>query len=156
MRSYTWLGLLIGLCLLAASIALLETMPSLPGWYASLQKPPWTPPNWVFGSVWSILYLMMAVSAWLVVRRQGWAEANLPLALFTAQLFFNVAWYGFFFTLQSFAAALAEIVVLWTTIIATTIVFWQVSRPAGLLLLPYLAWCTFTAILNFVIWRLNG
>jgi len=140
----------------AASVGSLVTTPSIPTWYASLAKPTWTPPDWIFGPVWTLLYLMMAVAAWLVWRPTGLVGAKLPLGLFAIQLVLNSLWSILFFGLQSSLGAFVEIILLWASILATMIVFWRRSRVAGALLAPYLAWVGFAAALNFAIWRLNA
>ena len=145
--------MLIVLCFVVAGIGGLVTTPSIPNWYSGLVKPSWTPPSWVFGPVWSVLYLCMAVAAWLVWRK---GNALVPLTFFAVQLAFNAAWSWLFFGLHSPGAALIDIVLLWIAIAATTIAFWRRSVVAGLLFLPYLAWVSFAATLNFAIWRLNG
>ena len=124
-------------------------------WYAQLNKPAWNPPAWVFGPVWTALYLGMAVAAWLVWRRGGFAGAPVALGLFLAQLVLNGAWSWLFFGLHRPGLALAEILVLWALILATLVAFWAVHRGAGLLFVPYLAWVSFAAFLNFTLWRLN-
>ena len=154
-RSAVGLLAAIALCLGAGALGSVFTTPAIPAWYAQLAKPAWTPPNRVFGPVWSLLYLMMAVAAWLVWRRGGAVPTALPLALFGLQLAFNVAWSALFFGLRMPGAAFAEILVLWGLILATLISFWRVSAPAGWLMLPYQAWVTFAAALNFAIWRMN-
>ena len=152
---HPWLTLavLIVLCFVVAGIGGLVTTPSIPNWYSGLVKPSWTPPSWVFGPVWSVLYLCMAVAAWLVWRK---GNALVPLTFFAVQLAFNAAWSWLFFGLHSPGAALIDIVLLWIAIAATTIAFWRRSVVAGLLFLPDLAWVSFAATLNFAIWRLNG
>lgn len=150
------LTLSVALCFAAAGLGSLFTRPAIEGWYASLHKPSWTPPNWVFAPVWTALYLGMAIAVWLVWRQRGFSGAKLPLALFAAQLALNVAWSGLFFGLRTPGAALAEIVLLWLFILATAVAFWPVSRAAGWLMLPYLLWVTYAAGLNFSIWRLNA
>jgi translocator protein len=154
-RKYTWLALifLIVICFAVAGLGGLTTTPSIPNWYAELSKPLWTPPGWLFGPVWSVLYLGMAVAAWLVWR-QG--NAIVPLILFGVQLVFNAAWSWLFFGLHNPGAAFVDIVLLLAAITATTAVFWRRSLVAGLLFVPYLAWVSFAAVLNFAIWRLNG
>jgi tryptophan-rich sensory protein len=124
-------------------------------WYATLKKPAWNPPGWVFGPVWTALYTMMAVAAWLVWQRGGFASQRRPLTLFLAQLALNAAWTPLFFGLRLPGLAFAEIMVLWLAIAATLTSFRGVSRPAAWLLVPYLAWVTFAAALNFALWRLN-
>ena len=128
----------------------------MPGeWYASLEKPSWNPPGWVFGPVWTALYATMAVAAWLVWRRGGFAAQRRPLLLFIVQITLNAAWTPLFFGLRRPGVAFAEIVLLWLAIAATLLVFARVSRPAAWLLVPYLAWVGFAAVLNFTLWRLN-
>jgi translocator protein len=150
-----WLSLAgwLLLCFAAASFGGLF----LPGeWYASLKKPSWNPPGWLFGPVWTALYTMMAVAAWLVWQRGGFATQRGPLTLFLVQLALNAAWTPLFFGLHRPGAAFAEIVLLWLAIVATIIAFRRASRPATLLLVPYLAWVSFAAALNLALWRLNG
>jgi benzodiazapine receptor len=128
----------------------------MPGeWYARLVKPSWTPPSSVFAPVWSTLYILMGVAAWLVWRRVGFAGAPVALALFGFQLVLNALWSYLFFGLHRPAIAFVDIVVLWLAILATTIGFWRVSVPAGVLLLPYLCWVTLASALNLQLWRLN-
>jgi translocator protein len=124
-------------------------------WYAGLNKPSWHPPSWVFGPVWSTLYVMMAVAAWLVWRQGGFARQRWPLALFLVQLALNAAWSPLFFGMQRIGLAFAEIIVLWLAIASTVVAFWRVHRVAGWLLMPYLAWVSFAAVLNGTLWRLN-
>lgn len=128
----------------------------MPGeWYAQLKKPEWNPPNWIFGPVWTALYTMMAIAAWLIWRRGGFAAQRVPLGLFVLQLLLNAAWSALFFGLHNPSLAFAEIVLLWLAIIRTMVTFWKGHRVAGLLLVPYLAWVTFAAALNFTLWQLN-
>ncbi len=128
----------------------------MPGeWYASLKKPTWNPPNWIFGLVWSALYTMMAVAAWLVWRRGGFKLNQLPLSLFLTQLFLNSLWSWLFFGLKNPALAFGEIVLLWLGIGATIIAFWPKQRTAAWLLVPYLAWVSFASVLNFTLWQMN-
>ncbi len=152
-----WLGLagFILLCFAAAGAGSLFTARSVDGWYAELVKPPWNPPNWVFGPVWSLLYLAMAVAAWIVWRRDG-AGAPVALGLFALQLVLNVAWSGLFFGLQAPGPAFVGIVLLWGAILAAAVAFWRIAPLAGALMTPYLVWVTFAAFLNFAIWRLNA
>jgi len=153
-----WAGLIIfvAVCFAVAGLGSLSTNPSIDNWYAALTKPSWNPPNWVFGPVWTILYLMMAIAAWLVWRRKGSvAAAAVPLALFAVQLLLNALWSYLFFGLHRPDLAFAEIVLLWAAILATMLAFRRAVPLAGWLLLPYLLWVTFAAFLNFTIWRLN-
>ncbi len=153
-----WIGLIISImvCFGVAGLGSLSTNPSIEGWYAALQKPSWNPPNWVFGPVWSALYLMMAIAAWLVWRERGLSGASLPLTLFAIQLLLNGLWSILFFGLHRPGLAFAEILVLWGAILATLVPFWRVTALAGVLLLPYFLWVTFAAFLNFTIWRMNS
>jgi tryptophan-rich sensory protein len=153
-----WIGLVVSIliCFAAAGIGSLATTPQIPGWYANLAKPTWTPPGWIFGPVWTLLYLMMAVAAWLVWRQAGFAGAKLPLALFAIQLVLNSLWSVLFFGLQNPGAAAVDIILLWAAILATMVTFWRRSRVAGGLLAPYLAWVSFAAVLNAAIWRMNA
>jgi translocator protein len=124
-------------------------------WYAELAKPRWTPPGWVFGPVWTTLYVLMALSAWLVWRRDGFSRASGPLGIYLVQLVFNAAWTWLFFGLKRPDLAFAEIIVLWLLIVATIVAFLRRQRLAAVLLVPYFLWVTFASFLNFEIWRLN-
>jgi tryptophan-rich sensory protein len=143
-----WLGLTFAAAALGARFLPDE-------WYRRLNKPTWNPPNFIFAPVWSILYLLMALAAWLVWRRYGLGEALVPLILFVAQLLLNAAWTWLFFGLHRTRDAFIEIGILWITILATLISFWKLEPVAGILLLPYLAWVSFAAMLNWTIWRMN-
>ncbi len=125
-------------------------------WYAELNKPDWTPPGWVFGPVWTILYAIMGVSTWLVWRRRHEAAVVWPLTAFGVQLVLNLIWSPLFFGLQRPDLAFFDIAVLLVAIVATIALFARVSRPAAVLLTPYLAWVLFAAALNFTIWRMNA
>ena len=139
----------LALCFAAAAVGARYQ----PGaWYAGLRKPAWNPPSWLFAPVWTVLYAMMGVAAWLV-----WREAGLSreIGLFVVQLALNAAWSWLFFGLRRPGLAFADIVVLWLCILATLSAFWSVRPLAALLLVPYLAWVTFAAALNAALWRLN-
>lgn len=122
-------------------------------WYQGLAKPTWTPPGWVFGPAWTVLYLLMAVAAWRVWRCGGWTT---PLRWWLVQLALNAAWTPVFFGLKQPGWAFAEIVLLWLAILTTLRQFLAVERTAGWLLVPYLLWVSFAAALNYTIWRLNA
>jgi tryptophan-rich sensory protein len=124
-------------------------------WYADLVKPSWSPPGWLFGPVWTLIYVLMAVAAWLVWREGGWARQRRPLTLYIVQLVLNAAWTPIFFGLHQPGWALIEIVLLWVAIVATLLAFKPVRPLAAWLLAPYLAWVSFAAFLNFTLWRLN-
>jgi translocator protein len=152
-----WLGLaaFLLICFTAAGIGSFATAPAITNWYAGINKPSWNPPNWLFGPVWTVLYAMMATAAWLVWRRLGLQAAATPLFFFAMQLMLNTLWSVFFFGLHNPGLAFAEIILLWLSIAATIYYFWRVRPLAGVLLIPYLAWVSFAAFLNFTIWRLN-
>jgi tryptophan-rich sensory protein len=143
------------MCFGAAFIGSVFTDPSVSTWYAGLIKPSWTPPNWIFGPVWFALYLMMALAAWLVWRQGGLASAARPITLFVLQLALNTTWSILFFGLKMPGLAFGEIVILWFAILATVIAFLRSTALAGYLLLPYLIWVAFAAVLNFELWQLN-
>ena len=124
-------------------------------WYRKLAKPTWTPPNAIFAPVWTVLYLLMAIAAWLIWKGYGVAGAIVPLALFIVQLTLNAMWSWLFFGRHHPQAALFDIVVLWVVILATLISFLQLEPLAGILLIPYLAWVSFATALNWAIWRMN-
>jgi translocator protein len=125
------------------------------GWYGTPEKPFFNPPSWLFGPVWTVLYLLMALSGWLVWRRSGFSGARVAMLLFFGQLALNLLWTAIFFGLRSPGLALIEILVLWDAILLTALAFRLQSRLAAVLLLPYLTWVTFAAVLNAAIWWLN-
>ena len=124
-------------------------------WYAGLAKPSWNPRNWLFAPVWTLLYFMMAVAAWLVWREHGLVGAAIPLAIFAVQLILNAGWSWIFFGRHHVGLAAVEIMLLWGAIFAVGLAFGRLEPAAGLLLVPYLLWVSFAAVLNFAIWRLN-
>ncbi len=132
------------------------TAPAIPAWYQGLNKPAWNPPNWVFGPVWTLLYILMGVAAWLVWR-QGWDNPQVQgaLVIFGVQLLLNLFWSLVFFGLRSPNWAVLEIVVLWGFILVTIVQFYRLEPVAGLLLIPYQLWVTFAAALNAAVWQLN-
>ena len=131
------------------------TRPSIPTWYAHLTKPSWSPPNWIFGPVWTALYAMMAIAAWLVWLRRGDTDVTMALVLFGVQLALNIAWSAIFFGLHRPGAAFVEILLLWLAILAATVEFSTIARPAAWLMVPYLVWVSFASLLNGTLWRLN-
>ena len=129
---------------------------SPPGdWYTTLNKPSWTPPGWLFGPVWTALYAMIGVSAWLVWKQHGADAIRWALVLWVVQLALNAAWSPVFFGAHRLGAALVVIVAMWLAIAATIVAFWPLHRFAAWLLVPYLAWVSFATALNAAIWRLN-
>lgn len=155
-RQLAVLLVLLAICLGTGVLGAVLTAASVRDWYPTLSKPGWTPPDWVFGPVWTALYVMLAFAAWLVWRRVGWEASRRALGLFAAQLLLNAGWSGLFFALHSPASAFADILLLWAAIIATLWSFRRVSAVAAGLLVPYLLWVTFAAILNGAIWRMNA
>lgn len=123
--------------------------------YAGLLRPQWAPPAAIFGPVWTVLYLLMGVAAWLVWRVGGWRAARAALTLFLVQLAFNALWSWLFFGWHLGALALVDILLLWALIGATLIAFWRIRPLGGALLAPYLLWVSFAAALNYSVWRLN-
>lgn len=143
----------IVICLVPAAIGGFVSSPG--SWYAGLRKPDWNPPSWVFGPVWTFLYLSMAVAAWRVWRRGGWNVQRKPLVIFLVQLALNALWSPLFFGWKQPALAFADIVLLWVSIMGTILAFRNVDKVATVLLVPYLLWVSFAAVLNFAIVRLN-
>ncbi len=125
-------------------------------WYPALTKPEWTPPAWLFGPVWTLLYATMGIAAWLVWRQHGFRGARPAHTLYAIQLALNAAWSWLFFGFRMPGAAFAEILVLLASIGATTVLFWRARRAAGLLFIPYLLWVAFATVLNLAIWRMNA
>lgn len=149
-------GLLLWLAVsfIAAGIGAFASLDAA-DFYAQLARPRWAPPAWVFGPVWTALYFLMGVAAWLVWRRGGFAAARGALTLFLVQLVFNALWSWLFFAWHLGAAAFADIVLLWGLILATLIAFRRASPAGGILLLPYLLWVSFAVVLNLAVWRMN-
>jgi benzodiazapine receptor len=125
------------------------------GFYQQLVRPGWAPPPWLFGPVWSVLYLLMGIAAWLVWRERGFRGARTALTLFVVQLAANALWTWLFFAWRRGALAFGEILLLWVLIVATLVAFWWVRPLAGALLVPYLLWVTFASALTFAVWRMN-
>ena len=123
--------------------------------YGQLAQPAWAPPPWVFGPVWTVLYALMAIAAWLVWRVGGFRAQRLALSVFLVQLALNALWSWIFFAWQLGAWAFVDIVVLWVLILVTLVLFWRVRPVAGALLVPYLLWVGFASALNYTLWQLN-
>jgi benzodiazapine receptor len=153
-----WLSLVgwMGLCGAVAGLGSRWTVKEVKGWYRALRRPPIAPPNWLFGPVWTILYSMMAVAAWLVWESPQSSARSLGLALFMTQLALNLAWPWLFFRKHMLGLAAIEIFILWITIALTLWLFASLSSLASWLLVPYVAWVAFAAALNFAFWRLNA
>lgn len=155
-RNFFKLAVAIVVSELAGIIGSVFTMQSIPIWYASLEKPALSPPNWIFGPVWTTLYFLMGVAAFLVWR-YGFEhkEVKITLVIFCGQLVLNVFWSIIFFGLHNPFWAFIEIIVLWLAIFWTIVCFYKISRPSALLLLPYIFWVSFAAYLNYTIWLIN-
>ena len=154
-NSWAVLGLFAAICLSVAGLGAIFTAGAVRDWYPTLQKPSWNPPAWLFGPVWTILYLMMAIAAWIVWRKRELISVNSSLALFVFQLILNAAWSPLFFGLRNPLAGLLDIVPLWAAILVTLISFWKISPAAGILLVPYWLWVSFATALNYAVWKLN-
>lgn len=150
------LGLIValGVCFAAAAIGGMATQRA-PDFYLSLSRPSWAPPSSLFGPVWTVLYAMMAIAAWLVWKERGFAGARGALSLFLVQLAFNALWSWLFFAWQEGALAQVEIVLLLVLIVLTIVAFWRVSKLAGALMLPYLAWVAYATALTFALVQRN-
>jgi benzodiazapine receptor len=155
-RSAVKLVLFIVLCEIAGVIGSLFTTPSIPTWYAGLRKPDLAPPNWVFAPVWTTLYALMGISLFIVWNKtQSRGFGRVGISTFILQLALNVLWSYLFFGLQSPFLGIIEITILWFAIAATSVLFSKISRTAGLILLPYLAWVSFAGYLNYMIFTMN-
>lgn len=151
---------LLALAVSVAAVAVASLIGGLAGSssaedYGRLQQPSFAPPSWVFGPTWTVLYALMAVAAWLVWRTGPSPETRRALTLYAVQLLLNAAWTPLFFGLGWRGIAFFELSVLLVVLIATVVLFWRRSKPAGVLLLPYLAWSVFALSLNFAVWQLN-
>ena len=144
------------LCLAVAAVSGWATVEGVRSWYPTIAKPSWTPPSWLFGPVWTALYVAMGVATWRVWRIGGFRAARAALGLFLAQLAVNGLWSPIFFAWHRLGLAVLDIGLLWLLIVATIVAFRRHDRVAARLLLPYLAWVTFASALTVAIWRLNG
>ncbi|MBE7368705.1 TspO/MBR family protein [Ramlibacter pallidus] len=152
---HQWLGLAgwLALCFVAAGLGAIASAQA-GSFYGQLAKPAWAPPAGVFGPVWTTLYALMGIAAWLVWREQGKPRAA-ALGLFVVQLAVNALWSWLFFRWQMGAAAFADVVLLLVLIVATVVAFWRLRRLAALLLAPYLAWVAFATALTWSVWQRN-
>lgn len=133
----------------------LLTAPNIPAWYASLAKPTFTPPDWLFPVAWSVLYATMALAAWRILGLPSGRRRTVALAAFFVQLALNAAWTPVFFVDHDLFGGLVVIVALLVVVAWTTRRFWRLDRGAGLLLVPYCAWVAFATVLNAAVWRMN-
>jgi benzodiazapine receptor len=158
MKNWNALAMLfffIAICLAVGGLGAIATGGSVSQWYPTLRKPSWNPPPWIFGPVWTTLYVMMGIAAWLVWRKRDFNGATGALWLFVLQLALNAAWSPLFFGLKNPLAGLVDIVPLCVAILATLVSFWKISPAAGTLLMPYWLWVCFATALNFTLWRMN-
>jgi benzodiazapine receptor len=146
----------VSACLLTGVLGSFATRDSITTWYAQLSRPSFTPPNWTFGVVWPVLYVMMGISVFLIwnvgIDRK---RVRVALACFVLQLILNGLWTFIFFGWHLIGFALVEIVILWGAILVTIIAFWKESKPAAVLLLPYILWVSFAIVLNASLFLLN-
>lgn len=154
-RQWFVLVVLLVASFLVAFVGGLASTSGVDGWYSDAAKPPWTPPNWLFGPVWTFLYTAMAVAAWLVWRRWGWQDAKPVLLLYAGQLMLNAIWTPLFFGAEQLWLGLAVIAALDVVLAATVVAFYCKHRLAGLLLVPYLVWCLYATTLNAGVAVLN-
>ena len=152
-KNLSWLLFWIVICLGVGWLAGMLTAGSVEGWYAGLRRPLWTPPDWLFGPVWTMLYITMGCAAWLVQTSPRFRKT--ALFVFAIHLILNFFWSLLFFGLESPGLALVEISLLWVAILATIVMFYPIHRGAAWLLVPYLAWVSFAAVLNSAFWWLN-
>lgn len=155
MNRWIWLLSLLLLCLGVGAVSGAMTAREVQGWYQTLARPAYAPPNWVFAPVWTTLYILMAVAAWLIAVTPASGTRTLALSVFFVQLLLNFLWSFIFFREHAIGLALLELVLLWCFIALTTITFSRLSQLAAWLIAPYLAWVTFAGFLNWGFLRLN-
>lgn len=141
---------------LAGTVGTLYTLKEITTWYVTLVKPSWTPPNWAFGPIWTTLYVLIGISLYLVWK-QGLdrIEVRIALLVFAVQLILNVVWSLVFFGTHNIFGGLVLVILLWISILANIIVFYRISKPGGLILIPYLIWVTIASYLNYIVFVLN-
>ena len=150
-----WVGLAVWL-LLSLSAGFIGSMFTPGEWYQGLEKPSWNPPGWVFGPVWTTLYILMGIAAWLIWKEAGFSKAQVALTLFLVQLVLNGLWSWLFFGVNRPDLAFADIVALEVMIVTVMVMFWRIRPSAGALLLPYALWVGFASVLNLTLWRMNA
>lgn len=157
MITFLKLFLSLGVTLLVGFVGSVVTMPAINSWYAEIQKPAFTPPNSIFGPVWTFLYVLMGLAVFLVWKR-GWSSLMVKVGvyLFTLQLVLNFLWSYIFFGMKNLGLATLEIGLLWVSIVLCIISFYRVYKPAGLMMIPYLMWVSFAGLLTFSVWQLNN
>ena len=154
-QEITGLAGLVLLCLAVSALGGLATSSSVGTWYQTLAKPSFNPPDWVFAPVWTTLYIFMSIAGWRVWRTPNSQLRTHALRAFYIQLALNLLWSVLFFGVQAIGLALVEIIALLAAIVVTTVLFWRLARLAGMLLVPYILWVAFAALLNTALWVLN-
>lgn len=149
-----FLGCLV-LCQAAGALGTIATIPNIPTWYASLTKPSFQPPNWLFGPVWTLLYTLMAVALYVLIKAPSSPQRSRAIRIFVVQLLLNTIWSFLFFQFHWLGISLVEILLLLTSIVAFSIAAWPVNRIATYCFLPYIAWVSFASVLNGYVWYLN-
>jgi benzodiazapine receptor len=156
LKKATKLVACIMMCQIAGIIGSIFTMPAITSWYSTLQKPWFTPPNWVFGPVWLTLYTLIGIALYFVLEK-GWKKKTnkIALGLFASQLALNTVWSIVFFGMKQLLGGFVIIAILWLLILATIYFFYKISKKAGILLMPYIVWVTIASALNYYVWQLN-
>ena len=144
------------LCELFGSIGSIFTMPAIGSWYATLVKPEWTPPNWLFGPVWITLFALMGIALYIVWQKSSKKNQKTAISVFGIQFGLNIVWSLLFFGLKNPLAGFVEIIMLWIAILINIIVFYRIDKRAGYVLIPYLVWVTIASVLNYSVWMLNA
>jgi len=156
MMSFLKLAVSVLVCLLAGGLGTIFTVNSIPTWYVTLVKPPFSPPNYLFGPVWTTLYILMGVSVYLIWKKGlKTKKVRDGISLFGIQLFLNAIWSPIFFGAKNLGLAFVVIVAMWIYIVKTIISFAKINKVASYLLYPYIVWVSFASVLNFSIWFLN-
>lgn len=156
-KSFIHLILCIALCQAVGGLGAIFTTPEINGWYATLQKPSFNPPNWIFAPVWTTLFILMGISLWLTLKSDpNHPQRKIALTWFGIQLALNLIWSLLFFKLHSPIAALVEVVFLWASILFWILKTYPVSKIGALINIPYLTWVSFASLLNFWLWKLNA
>ena len=146
----------IAIPLAVGAVSSLFTTENVSGWFSTINKPSFNPPNWIFAPVWTTLYILMGIACYLVWKKESAGSARVPaLGVYAIQLLLNFLWSFIFFEAHQLGWALAEVIVLWIMILTTIFLFGRVSRAAAWLMVPYICWVGFATILNFYIWKLN-
>ena len=149
------LAICIAIPLIIGSISGIATSGNITTWYAGLNKPSFNPPNWIFGPVWTVLYLLMGISLFQIWRSPAGDARNYALTIFCIQIILNFAWSFIFFHFKQTGWAFVEIILIWLSVLAMIFIFYRISKPAALLQIPYFLWVSFAAVLNGSIWHLN-